>query len=138
MARSARPFVILNLDLFLENSEEWDEANKEILSKRDKAVQKPFAGLEELQICVGDEIRSQEKASLRLGSLTGGGGDSRDGKALQGYFPVGMGSISHRSSGERGPSPAIVEKLFCRRWESGCIGKACKKRAKPANLGVEH
>lgn len=53
--------LLENLNLFLENGEDWDQANKEILLKRDSASQKPSAGLDELQACVGEEIEYQER-----------------------------------------------------------------------------
>jgi hypothetical protein len=48
-----------NVDIFLKNKEDWEEANKQILAKRQTAVQQRFPAMDELTAVVTHEIRFQ-------------------------------------------------------------------------------
>lgn len=50
-----------NLDIFLKNGKEWEQANEEILVRRAAAVQKPFPAINQLQSVVVHEIEYQER-----------------------------------------------------------------------------
>ena len=52
--------MIENFETFLDNDEEWEEANDEILSYRKTAVQKPFPAMGELRAAVASEVYFQE------------------------------------------------------------------------------
>lgn len=49
-----------NFKIFLKNDREWEEANKEIISKREMAVQKDMPAISELAKVVDEEIRYQK------------------------------------------------------------------------------
>jgi len=51
---------IENLGIFLNNDLDWEEANNQILVTREKAVQKPFPAMGELQQAVRHEIEFQK------------------------------------------------------------------------------
>ena len=53
--------LIENFDIFIKNGKEWEEANKQILSKRTIAMQKQFPAMVELQNVVVHEIEFQER-----------------------------------------------------------------------------
>jgi hypothetical protein len=60
-SREMKPQEILeNFRIFTRHDTEWEEANKDILMLRDRAVQKPYAEMDELQDTVGAEVRYQE------------------------------------------------------------------------------
>jgi hypothetical protein len=48
-----------NVDIFLKNKEDWEEANKQILAKRQAAVQQRFPAMDELTGVVSHEIGFQ-------------------------------------------------------------------------------
>ena len=53
--------LLENVGIFLENTERWEAANQEILSKRQAATQQPFPAMKELQRAVPQEIEYQKR-----------------------------------------------------------------------------
>jgi hypothetical protein len=53
--------LVDNVKIFLSNGEEWEEANKDILAKRDTAKRAPFPTIAELQAVVGLEVEYQSR-----------------------------------------------------------------------------
>ena len=53
--------LLENLDIFLQNGKDWEEANKEILAKREGAVQQRFPAMDDLKGVVLHEIDFQTR-----------------------------------------------------------------------------
>jgi hypothetical protein len=53
--------LVENFDIFLRNDSDWESVNKQILAKRDAAVQQPHPGIAELSAVVSSEIEFQRR-----------------------------------------------------------------------------